>query len=107
MDSNSETSRFLSIVSITSTFYVPLTKKSFSVDHSNATMWLFYDNTQLLTYCQRHQVVAANPSGLDIEIGTKDFVIEKDYILQYSVSGCCWGPISQLLTFQNTDCCGV
>uniref|UniRef100_H2Y855 Reelin n=1 Tax=Ciona savignyi TaxID=51511 RepID=H2Y855_CIOSA len=53
-------------------------------------MWQFYDNTFPSNFCGRNNVIKAGEfSGLPVSVGTKDFVAETGYILQYTIVVLC------------------
>jgi len=56
------------------------------VDRDDKDMWQFYDNTKPTSFCGRDDVVLAGVQpGLQASVGTKDFIAEPGYILQYTV----------------------
>ena len=57
------------------------------MDRDDKDMWRFYDNTRPTSFCGRNDVVFAGVNtGIDASVGTKDFIAEKGYVLQYTVS---------------------
>nr|XP_026690434.1 reelin [Ciona intestinalis] len=60
------------------------------LDRDDKDMWQFYDNTYPSNFCGRMNVIrAGDNTGLPVSVGTKDFVAETGYILQYTIVVMC------------------
>ena len=58
------------------------------MDRDDVTMWLFYDNVKPGKFCGRDDVIKASgdSSRVITSVMTKDFLIQREYIMQYEVS---------------------